>query len=453
MDDPATLRDPPTLAQDVGTLDRSRYAFPYPPTLDIVPLALLHPIFAEFVSNFELHNPTREDNELVSELRGAMSLEWSSEAMRCHEFRNIVAKHYEIQLHPAGIGGTARITDGRAMVGRAVVVVCEGKEWSGKRYPGVQGCLYWLESIRKTVRDGDPLDLLPCIIISLIGACLLPTLYPCLLFIGPIIGFSGAVITDRVQLEILTEYFTLNTSPHEDAMAIRVARAFGAFRIAFDKLHNHYQDLPESPKPRKRDLRVTFPYPESWATDGDVKLTYHSRLYNNRLIFLAMTTDGATVLVKFTRRYSEAAHRHCAEAGVAPKLLGFRSLAAGWYMAVMEYLGPEAYRVLEPSDVSNNNLVAGTQDVVKILHDGGFVHGDIRHINMVTRREWTSSNDVQNLFLIDFDWAGLEGSVQYPPNINIGSVKRHEGAMDGKLIRKAHDLFMVKHMFDAMGRD
>lgn len=122
-------------------------------------------------------------------------------------------------------------------------------------------------------------------------------------------------------------------------------------------------------------------------------------------------------------------------------------------MAVMEYLGPETYRVLEPSGVSNNNLVAGIQDVVRILHDGGFVHGDTRHLNMVTRREWKSSDDVQNLFLIDFDWAGLEGGVQYPPNINVRSVKRHEGAMGGKLIEKAHDLLMVKHMFDAMGCD
>ena len=411
----------------------------------MIPLALLHPIFAEFMANVKLHNPTQEDNALVRELCSKMSQQWSSESGRCHEFRKILAKHYQIDLHAAGGSATAHATGGYAMVGQFMAVVCE---WNGKGGPGVQGFLYWVESIREIVRDGDPLDLLPCIIISFAGACLLPTLCPCLLFIGTLVGFSGAVITDRAQLEILTDYFGLDTSVYENDMAIRLARAFGAFRIAFDKLRNYYQELSKSLEPRKRDLRVTFPYPESWAAGGEVKLTYQSRPDNNKLIFLATTADGVTVLVKFTRRYSEAAHRHCAEAGVAPKLLGFRSLPAGWYMAIMEYLDPNTYRVLGPSDHSDSDLVAGIQDVVKILHDGGYVHGDIQPVNMMTRNRWTSPEKVGNLFLIDFHWAGLEGSVQYPPNIGVTSVKRHEGAKDGKSIEKVHDLFMVNHMFE-----
>lgn len=85
--------------------------------------------------------------------------------------------------------------------------------------------------------------------------------------LGPLIGFSGTGFTGCVQLECLTECFTLHTDLHEDAMAIRAARAFGALRIAFDKFCKYYQNLP---KPAKADRvpRVTFPYPDSRVTDG-----------------------------------------------------------------------------------------------------------------------------------------------------------------------------------------
>ena len=432
------------MARQFDTLPLSRFALHYPPTPDVIPLALLHPVFAEFVANVPLHNPTRADNELARELSDAMLKNYPLEAIRCHKFRDLLIDHYQIQLYAAGVDGTTRTTDGHAMVGRFMVIVCEGKERNRGGCPDVQGCLYWVEAIRELVQVDDPQHVLPCIVISLFGACLLPTLYPCLLFIGTTIGFYGTVLTDRVQLEPLTDHFTLNLNHHEDLS--RVARAFGALRIAFNKLCEYYRNPPTSGSPE----RVMFPYPDGWTTNGDVELTYCSRVDMNRLIFLATTTNGVRVLVKFTRRYSAAAHRYCARAGVAPALLGFRSLPAGWYMVVMEYLDPETYRILEPSDSSNNELVAGVRRVVKTLHGGGFVHGDIRHVNILTRSQWTSSEGVQNVFLIDFDWAGLEGQTRYPPNINLTSVNRPKGVEDGELIQQAHDWFMVEHIFGAI---
>ena len=124
------------------------------------------------------------------------------------------------------------------------------------------------------------------------------------------------------------------------------------------------------------------------------------------------------VIVKFTQQYSEDAHQFCANTGAAPKLLGFCTLAAGWYMAVMEYLGPEVYHILDIKDASDASLVMGIQEVVKTLHSGGFVHGDIWPVNMMTCHVLNGPEDVQDVFLIDFDWAGLDGTVQYPPNLN-----------------------------------
>ena len=102
-------------------------------------------------------------------------------------------------------------------------------------------------------------------------------------------------------------------------------------------------------------------------TEGaKIEFTYDSRFDDGRLTFFATTTGREKVLVKFTRRYLKEAHQYCAEARVAPKLLGFRSLQAGWYMAVMEYLDPQTYRVLEPEDGSNYTLIHQINRVVTV---------------------------------------------------------------------------------------
>jgi hypothetical protein len=447
VDDEAATRLPPsTLSRNFSTLSPSKFALHRPPTPNIIPLALLHPIFAEFVANVKERKPTLEDHALARDLCDSMSQEWDLETDQCERFRQILANHYHIQLYAAEVAGTTRKTDGHVMVGSFMSTVFEGKTWSGCGSPEVQGSLHWLESVRKTVQGGDPLDLMPCIVIHLVGTCLFPALYPCLLLIGSLIGFSGVVLTDRVQLQSLTEVFPLHENLHEGDIVIRVARAFGAYRIAVDTLREHYQNLPKLPT-RESVHRVTFPYPDSWATDGGVKFTYRSRFDKDRLIFLATTIEGATVLVKFTRRYSAAAHQLCADAGVAPQLIGFRYLPGGWYMAVMEYLDPLIYRVLEPRDYRYTELVAGVQKVIETLHAGGFVHGDIRYVNMMTRHEWKGSEAMGNVFLIDFDWAGHDGNVRYPPHLNNKSVKRHDEAKGEELVSKAHDWFMVEHMF------
>ena len=141
-----------------------------------------------------------------------------------------------------------------------------------------------------------------------------------------------------------------------------------------------------------------FPYPNSYETEDErIELTYDSRFNNEKLIFLATTARGTKILVKFTRRHSKEAHRHCAEAGVAPSLVGFQSLLAGWYMADMEYMDPNTYRVLEPEDGSEPRLMDKIQEVVKVLHNGGFVHGGSRDVNMMTRRRWNRGERTERL--------------------------------------------------------
>ncbi|OAX42202.1 hypothetical protein K503DRAFT_653645, partial [Rhizopogon vinicolor AM-OR11-026] len=70
------------------------------------------------------------------------------------------------------------------------------------------------------------------------------------------------------------------------------------------------------------------------------------------------------------------------------------------------------------------------------LHEYGYVHGDLRDINLFTRE------DKKHFMLLDFDWAGPIGSTRYPMHVNWQQVRRPEGA-DWELISKAHDLEML----------
>ncbi|PVF91076.1 hypothetical protein CPB86DRAFT_809537 [Serendipita vermifera] len=294
---------------------------------------------------------------------------------------------------------------------------------TGDSQPEVQAFGYILEALRPKLLDGeDPLDLLPCIII------------------GALICFSGTVLTDRLHLETL-KGFALHTNTHLIVDTVDIARAFGAFRVAVTDLHKHYDDMSAL----KNDLsmlqrsekaaRLKFSFPDSYTVEGEeIKFTYNSRFDDRKLMFIATTNNGTKVLIKFTQRYSSDTHRFCADANIAPTLYGM-------------YLDPQIYRVLESRSDNNPRMIDEINRIVGILHNGGYVHGDIRDVNMMTRNQWESTNGAKNVVLLDFDWAGWDGTVTYPINVNRTSIKRHPGAKDWKPIKKDHDVFMVDRIF------
>ena len=70
--------------------------------------------------------------------------------------------------------------------------------------------------------------------------------------------------------------------------------------------------------------------------------------------------------------------------------------------------------------------------IVRTLHEGGFVHGDIRDANLLIDRASLASDDV-TIHLIDFDWAGCVGEAKYPIGMNCETVRRPEGIEGGSL--------------------
>jgi thiamine kinase-like enzyme len=87
------------------------------------------------------------------------------------------------------------------------------------------------------------------------------------------------------------------------------------------------------------------------------------------------------------------------------------------------------------------NLRDAVISAVTTLHQGNFVHGDIRDVNLMVRNEWKLDGGAKNIKLIDFDWAGPVGITRYPANVNYEEIKRPEGAWDGQLITKEHDIY------------
>ena len=84
--------------------------------------------------------------------------------------------------------------------------------------------------------------------------------------------------------------------------------------------------------------------------------------------------------------------------------------------------------------------------MVKLLHDGGFVHGDLQDVNMMTCHQWATEG--ANLLLLDFDWAGHKGDTSYPPTLNtLVGRGQHDGAKGGELIMPEHDCFMLDMIF------
>lgn len=224
-----------------------------------------------------------------------------------------------------------------------------------------------------------------------------------------------------------------------------------AFRIAVRSLERYYETLPPESELRNTLYHpILFPYPTSFTSLDENSKTFFSytehleedKGRSKRLIFFGTLTEGSDevpICIKFVRHYSRDAHLHCALSGVAPKLRGFEQIPGGWFMVVMDRI--LAYDVLAdlPHTVRlPRSVFEAIGQELKTLHARKLVHGDIRDTNILVHQ-----TDRTKFMIIDFDWAGVEDVVRYPPYVNHTNINRPKDARDGLPIKAAHDDAMI----------
>jgi predicted Ser/Thr protein kinase len=152
-----------------------------------------------------------------------------------------------------------------------------------------------------------------------------------------------------------------------------------------------------------------------------------------------MKPGAESVVVKFSPYgYGKFAHKLLADHGMAPKLFHVEDLENGFTLIVMEHIADGRLLNSKLSLEQSQKLLGAIQ----LLHRHGFVHGDMRRPNVLWK---------ENLpFIIDFDFAGLEGesTTKYPGNLNVEDINWADGVEAGGKILQVHDLEMLKLHFN-----
>ncbi|KAF8966346.1 hypothetical protein BDZ97DRAFT_1917722 [Flammula alnicola] len=107
-------------------------------------------------------------------------------------------------------------------------------------------------------------------------------------------------------------------------------------------------------------------------------------------------------------------HLFCESRGVAPKLLGFETILADRYMVVIAQIHESYVDLFNAPGLSaarTSSLLAEIGGTLTGLDQAGYVHGNIRDINIIV----TEDDDDVKFMLIDFDWSGILGELRYSP--------------------------------------
>lgn len=261
-------------------------------------------------------------------------------------------------------------------------------------------------------------------------------------------------------------------APLEDSV-LEVATVLRALGEGVEELKAHYLSLPSPPKLPTTDrstanrlsaTRSTGPSPRPntdvvagqfprWRSfksqEGkECKIEYIRRLPQDldKGVFLAkMTSDGSdekNVVVKFSHSYSPTTHETLADAQLAPQLYYAKfedsklgSDGPGMWVVVMEYLE----NVADLPKIPNKGQAVNLKKLLEVLRKAESVHGDLRRPNILTRGD--------ELFIVDFDWAGKDGVAKYPFHINLNEDKNwHVDVGSGRPIKMDHDDHRVQMM-------
>jgi len=398
-----------------------------------IPIYLYHPIFSDFMALCESCQVDVQDEKFAIDISTEMCKAFDNEDKRKMAFIDLVRNYltnYSFNANKIG----AYETDGHITVtieGEDIILaILEVKPEFGKGHgcAFLQATAYYSQHVVDASENQLKYYQKTC--------CPVFILY----LAGPFLGFAGAICTDLPICDPLGPVIPLFYLPNEYPTMLRMARTFKAFKQSIYNLHESYRQKLSASDNSVR-WEAAFPYVREFCSLGSASnptsFTYIRRLIDKKPLYVAKTADRL-VFVKFTMRYGLQAHVDAAEKGFAPALLGFDELNRGWKMVVMEYLPDNEWRMLTDVD----DRVGVKDNVVTVMnsfHDLGYAHGDLRGENIMIA-------DDGRVKIVDFDWAGLAGQIQYPHFMN-PEIRWHINAQPAKPIQTEHDVHLLNSYF------
>ena len=204
---------------------------------------------------------------------------------------------------------------------------------------------------------------------------------------------------------------------------------------------SRYFPFPRSFRPTSADTETHFEYMEALGSDAAC------------VTFLCQTHGGVRIVVKFAQTYGRDAHVLLASHDMAPALLYCGPIepseSAPSYgsikMIAMEYIDGSLLPQLETAQhnavSTTGSLAQQLKDAVNVLHEGGYVYGDLRGQNIMVTNEG-------KVKLIDFDWAGRVGEARYPPFLS--TIDWPHGVEAFGTIEATHDQQMLVRLIASL---
>jgi hypothetical protein len=197
-------------------------------------------------------------------------------------------------------------------------------------------------------------------------------------------------MSPQASTDYLAYFNCLERNLPHDSDDDLLARILVSLRNGVVRLKNYYGNLPTV-------VELVSPHYCSFEAGSDTfSLSEFKSLEEyfypsvSKLVFFAKMNEKQNVFVKFVRnvRYPIEFHQFCAEKGFGPCLHGTKISPCGrWTMVVMEALDgfENAYNCRDP-DTSITIQSRVTSFVIE-MHLHGFVHGDLRTVNIMYRKK------------------------------------------------------------------
>lgn len=253
---------------------------------------------------------------------------------------------------------------------------------------------------------------------------------------------------------------------HASDNMIHLARVFQALSDCCKDLKTYYETV-FSPLSASFQLFSLFPNPTLVDPSKVLpKLTYLQFLsrvgrpiaslvnLRNKASAMYTATLSATnhkVIVKFTARYNELAHRLLADAQLAPTLHFCERVIGGLYMVVMDLVdGKSVWKLQNDNEPVPEIVLKQVEEAICLLHSKNIVFGDLRIPNIL----YVASKDSGkgHAVLVDFDWAGEDGKSRYPASLNT-DLRWAEEVVPYGIMRKAHDLWQLERLIRVFKTD